>query len=147
MPVSAVKLPASPRQQARMRHAFRAIRHLFLAPLAMFDSLSRQWRTFRRGTPGKRFQKVYESRSKQRGQGDAGRRKMLMIVGIIVAIAGLALLPLPGPGSLVLAGGLLILARESARVAQILDAADAKRHEWTRRLMARCHKWALRWRA
>ncbi len=50
-----------------------------------------------------------------------------MISGIVIALIGLVLLPLPGPGSVVLAGGLILLAAESLTMARLLDWADKKR--------------------
>ncbi len=40
------------------------------------------------------------------------KKACVFIVGIIVVIIGIILLPLPGPGLLIIAGGLLILSTE-----------------------------------
>ena len=40
------------------------------------------------------------------------KKACVFIVGIIVVIIGIILLPLPGPGLLIIAGGLLILSSE-----------------------------------
>ena len=52
-----------------------------------------------------------------------------MIGGIIIAALGLVLLPLPGPGSIVLAVGLMLIASESLTIARLLDWADQKRFD------------------
>jgi uncharacterized protein (TIGR02611 family) len=104
----------------------------------MFQTLTRQWHVFRCSEPGHRFQKVHESRCHDRGLSEGGKRNLLIVSGVILAIAGVVLLPLPGPGSLVAVAGLALLARESLAVARVLDRNDKKRHEVTRRLQ---RKW------
>lgn len=57
-----------------------------------------------------------------------------MIIGIVIALLGLVLLPLPGPGSIVLAVGLMMTAAESMTMARALDWADKKRASLVSRL-------------
>jgi len=42
------------------------------------------------------------------------KKLLIFIVGIVVVIVGIILLPLPGPGLLIITGGLVILATEFA---------------------------------
>lgn len=97
----------------------------------------KQWRLLRSSPPGKRFQKVYEQRSEERGEKGEGRKSLLMALAIILAVAGVAFLPLPGPGSIVLLAALAVLARESLWVARLLDMADRKRHLWMQAMKRR----------
>lgn len=69
------------------------------------------------------------------------RRGLVGVVGVAVAVLGLALVPLPGPGWLVVFVGLSILATEYAVVhrfrerlrAQVRDRVAATRDRWQQR--------------
>ena len=92
----------------------------------MFASLKKRWDSFLNTPAGERFQKAHEERNRGRGQGDTAVRACYLGGGIVLTLAGLLLLPLPGPGSLVAVAGLAMLARESMNVAKGLDWADLK---------------------
>ena len=64
-----------------------------------------------------------------------------MIAGIVIAVAGLALLPLPGPGTIVLAAGLMMVAQESSTMARLLDFLDKKRSRLMSRARSTCRRW------
>ena len=49
---------------------------------------------------------------------------MISGVGVVLMLAGLAMLVLPGPGALVLIIGAALIAEESLAVARILDRID-----------------------
>lgn len=95
-----------------------------------YRQIRRQWHTFRSAPPGQRFQKLHESRSTGRGPQADAQRHVWIIVGVLIFVAGLALLPLPGPGSLVAVAGLGMIARESLVTARMLDAMDKKLEGW-----------------
>ena len=52
-----------------------------------------------------------------------GKRMAVFVVGVAVVAAGVAMLVLPGPGLLVIVGGLAILATEFAWAEAMLDRA------------------------
>jgi hypothetical protein len=107
----------------------------------MFQSLKKQWQSFLRSEPGRRFQDVHERRKAHRGGKKSGRMNLAFVIGIVLSVAGLALMLLPGPGTIVLAAGLILLAKESLTIARILDFTDKKRDEWTRRFQRAWRKW------
>lgn len=109
--------------------------------LGMFQKLRRQWKLFLESPPGRRFQDFHDRRHKRRGTRGAGRKKWFMIGGIVIAVAGLALLPLPGPGSIVLAAGLMLVAQESITMARLLDFLDKKRARLMSRARSTCKRW------
>lgn len=55
--------------------------------------------------------------------GRAARKAAVLVVGVIVVLAGIALLPLPGPGMVVIMVGLFILATEFDWAQRWLDRA------------------------
>jgi hypothetical protein len=49
------------------------------------------------------------------------RRTAIGAVGLSIVAVGLVLLPLPGPGTLIVAGGLTVLRREYPAAGRVLD--------------------------
>ncbi len=64
--------------------------------------------------------------SKMRSAGRQARKAGALVLGIVVVLAGIALLPLPGPGMLVIIVGLIILASEFDWAQRWLDYAVEK---------------------
>lgn len=58
------------------------------------------------------------------------KRTAVAIIGSIVLIIGLVLVPYPGPGWLIVFGGLAILATEFAWAKRILDKGRGIYHAW-----------------
>ena|SRR5436190_4523926 len=82
------------------------------------------WHDLKHGQPGRRFQEHYLHRQ-------AGRRGVLakyatIIAGILVFLAGLVLMPLPGPGSLIAILGASLLAKEFHGAARALDWLEVR---------------------
>jgi hypothetical protein len=96
----------------------------------MMQSLKKEWRHFLQCEPGKRFQQVHERRQKKRGEGGGWKKIVFIVAGWALALVGTVLLAMPGPGTIVLAGGLMLLASESLSMARMLDYADKKGNEW-----------------
>ena len=94
-------------------------------------SLRAAWRRFRDAEPGTRFEQQHESNQKSRKSRWA--RSAWILLGIVVVLIGVVALPAPGPGTLVLAGGAALLARESLLVARVLDGIEVR----IRRLLGR----------
>jgi hypothetical protein len=97
----------------------------------MFKSFKKHWRQFKRYPAGERFRRLHD----QRLESPRGRIMCAVyIVGGLALIAvGLVMLVAPGPGTLVLAAGVAILAQESLLVARALDWTELR----LRRLFAR----------
>ena len=91
----------------------------------MIDGLKTRWRELRHGEPGRRFRARYERRH-ARARHAGGRKWALIVAGVVIALAGIVLLPLPGPGMLVIALGALLVAEESLTVAKMLDALELR---------------------
>lgn len=81
------------------------------------------WRALWRDPPGERFQ-----RRNRRLRGAGGGRGVLSVVrtgsGALLCVVGLVLMPLPGPGILIVLVGAALMAGESAPVARGLDRAE-----------------------
>jgi len=105
---------------------------------SMFRPLKKQWKLFLSSPPGRRFHDFHERRKAQKDRGHAG--KGLLIGGIVITLLGLVLLPLPGPGSVVLAGGLMLVAAESTAMARVLDWMDKKRARLMEKVQRLCKR-------
>ena len=91
----------------------------------MIQRLKAGWRELRHGKPGRRFRDRYERRRNERRH--PGEHKWsVIVVGALVILAGIVLLPLPGPGMLVVAAGALLMAEESSALARALDALEVR---------------------
>jgi uncharacterized protein (TIGR02611 family) len=62
---------------------------------------------------------------------DFSYRVAVAVLGAAVVIGGIVLIPLPGPGWLIVFGGLAILATEFAWAGRLLDFARRKVRGWT----------------
>jgi hypothetical protein len=95
----------------------------------MFDVHA--WDRFVHDAPGRRFQERY--RRMQEEKGSAWKRCAFVCVGVLVCLAGIFFLAVPGPGLLILAAGLALIAQVSARLARLLDRAEVRlRRLWKR---------------
>ena len=84
----------------------------------------RQWRSFSRGRPGKRFQDRYRRRQ-ERGHGQLGVRRIFnltlgVLIVIVIAVGGL----LPGPGWGTAIIGFALIAGEFLPAARLLDRIE-----------------------
>ena len=95
----------------------------------MLAPLRKRWRELKQGKPGRRFR----DRARSGRRGGAVRKWLLIGGGALLVLFGVALLPLPGPGLLVIAVGLLLIAEESHTTARALDWLERK----VRRLASR----------
>jgi len=62
---------------------------------------------------------------------DLTYRVAVGVVGATIIVIGIILLPLPGPGWLIIFGGLFVLSTEFAWAERLLDYARGKVHAWT----------------
>ncbi len=104
-----------------------------MAPLTMeriekrgAESLTvrKAWQDLKRGEPGRRFQSRYE-RAHRAARGGL-RKWSLIVAGLLLVLAGVAFLPLPGPGMLIIAAGAVLMAEESLSAARALDWLERK---------------------
>jgi hypothetical protein len=80
--------------------------------------------------PGRRFQERY-----RRKQSDsAWKRGGFVCVGVVLTLAGIFFLVVPGPGIPILLVGLALLAQTSATVARLLDRSEVKLRRWWKKL-------------
>jgi uncharacterized protein (TIGR02611 family) len=81
--------------------------------------LEKVWQRLRQAAPGERFLGLYQEHERKRRNRWA--KPLWFTIGALITVVGLVALPAPGPGMLVVALGLAILARESERVARAVD--------------------------
>src|SRR5262245_24289630 len=86
---------------------------------------------FRKSRPGKRFQDHY--RRKRASAGGTVWRCMAMAAGVLLFLAGIVFLAIPGPGIPILAAGAALLAQQSRGVAELLDRAELRLRRLLRR--------------
>lgn len=105
----------------------------------MTVSLKRQWQHFMATPSGRRF----ETRHRMRRAHASGMARKLLIsgIGVLIVLAGIAMLVLPGPGMLAIVVGAALVAEESLLAARLLDRIDrwgTRRYErWRARRAAR----------
>jgi len=90
----------------------------------MWERIRRDWKEFKNDTPGKRFLNRFEKT--ERTPGLRGWRIAIMVVGLLVAAAGIVLMPLPGPGILIVALGAAMLSQGSKGMARVLDWLEVR---------------------
>ena len=96
-----------------------------MARPSLIGRLKQGWRELRRGEPGRRFRSRYE-RKRRSGRSGAVRKCCMIIGGLVVVLAGIVLLPLPGPGMVIVAIGALLMAEESSMTAKALDRLELR---------------------
>lgn len=109
----------------------------------MFQGLKISARRFRESQPGARFQELYHLHQLTRRS--PWVRWLLIMLGVAIIAVGLIALPAPGPGTLVLAIGGALMARESLAVARALDWLEVRLRRvgrWARRLWHGTPLWA-----
>lgn len=88
------------------------------------------WNQLKNSPPGRRFITFYEARQKQRGSESPWQRPVYVAAGVVLTLGGIVLLGMPGPGLLVVALGLALIAGEFAFMARILDKAELLLRSW-----------------
>ena len=90
------------------------------------------WHRFASSPPGQRFQERYR-RKREHPRGGLARCGAVC-AGIVLTLAGIFFLVVPGPGIPILAAGLALIAQESRVTARFLDRAELRVRGWLRRL-------------
>ena len=102
----------------------------------------KSWDRFVHTTPGRRFYERYKR--KQQAKGSVWKRCALVAAGILVCLAGIFFLAVPGPGLLILAVGLALIAQESAGLARMLDRAEIRLRKLLKRINYKVRGWRTR---
>ena len=97
----------------------------------MFQGLKDSWRRLKEAKPGQRFQTQY--RAHQASRRSRWSKPIAFGLGAVILLVGLVALPAPGPGTIVLALGAALIARESEWMARSLDWIEIR----ARTLLAR----------
>jgi hypothetical protein len=97
--------------------------------------MKKAWRKFADRRPGTRFHQMYEEH--QRAAKAGWVRVLWVVSGVAILAIGLVALPMPGPGTLIVALGAGLIARESSKLARALDSLEVTLRGWWRRLKAR----------
>ena len=90
----------------------------------MMERIKDRLRRFEQSEPGHRFQDQHAER--QEPHSSAFGRALRLGAAVVVIVVGIIAMPAPGPGTLIVALGLVMLAHESLAVAKLLDAAELK---------------------
>ena len=90
----------------------------------MFGKLKEEWQHFKDGKPGRRFQDSYHRRQQESQGRLTGTRLFNFIAGPVLVLAGIILVPAPGPGFAVVACGMGLLGSEFLPVARFMDRAE-----------------------
>lgn len=102
----------------------------------------KSWDRFVHTTPGRRFYERYQRR--QQARGSVWKRCAFVAAGILLCLAGVFFLAVPGPGLLILAFGLALIAQESAWLARMLDRAEIRLRKLAKRLSCKVRGWRTR---
>lgn len=86
----------------------------------MFAKAKREWKQFRASPPGERFEAYHERVKHERGAATVVR----LVLGILLTLAGIVMLFVPGPGILFIFFGLALVGARSRPVASALDATE-----------------------
>jgi uncharacterized protein (TIGR02611 family) len=87
-------------------------------------ALRHAWHDLGKAPPGRRFQQRFQRR--RSAPRSALRKAVVLAAGVLVVIAGVIALPLPGPGLAIMALGALLIAEESRAAARALDWLELK---------------------
>jgi uncharacterized protein (TIGR02611 family) len=102
----------------------------------MIERVKKFWEQFRAAPPGQRFQTLYRHQQDRRSNARLPAHFINVTCGIVLVIAGVVLIPAPGPGWAIVAVGFALLSREFLAVARAADAIDLKLRHWARRCKA-----------
>ena len=92
----------------------------------MLATLRQEWRGFKRGRPGHRFEKRYERNQDAESSQSWFLRLLKPTVAIILFAGGIVLCFIPGPGLPLIIIGAGLLADESRSVARVMDWLEVR---------------------
>lgn len=99
----------------------------------MFASQREDWDRLKSGSPGRRFEDLYEARHARKGRSTAVRA-ITLVAGVVLTLVGPIVGLIPGPGGIVVfAVGVGLLACELRPAARALDWCEPRlRAGWKR---------------
>lgn len=103
----------------------------------MFGNLKRQWRAFRGGKPGHRFQDRFDRNQGARPSQSLLRRLLQPAVAVALILIGIVLTFIPGPAIVFYFAGAGVLAGESRTLARALD--------WIELKLRKVFRWLKHW--
>lgn len=103
--------------------------------MGMTERWREEWKVFRQSLPGQRFRERYERmRALPR---PVHERIARWVGGIAILVVGVVLIPLPGPGWLIVGFGVTMLAQESRPISGFCDRVEVR----FRDAVARWRRW------
>ena len=96
--------------------------------MGMSERWREEWQAFRASAPGRRFRERYE-RAKCIAR-PMHERVARFLCGAVTVLVGLVLVPLPGPGWLIVGFGVTMLAQESRGIASACDSIELRFRVW-----------------
>jgi Flp pilus assembly protein TadB len=102
---------------------------------SMLKDLKQNWRRFKAGPPGRRFQQQF--RYRQQFRSGPVRKALIIAGGILVAAAGIFFLFAPGPGIIILLIGAVMIAQESFLAARAFDRIEIHLRRFLRQSLGR----------
>ncbi len=106
--------------------------------IAVSNQIERGLSEFRRYPPGERFQARFHRREGRRS--GPTMRLLLMTGGILLALVGVLMLAMPGPGLLAFLIGVSVVAQESLTAARMLDWLELRIRAVGCRMLSRWQK-------
>jgi hypothetical protein len=103
----------------------------------MVEKVKQQWRKFRSGRPGHRFQERYEKNRRTRSSQSWFVRLLKPAAAIVLFAAGVVLCFIPGPGLPLIVIGAGLLGDECRPIAQGMD--------WLELRLRKIVTWGRRW--
>jgi UPF0716 family protein affecting phage T7 exclusion len=105
---------------------------------SMLKHTRQSWQRFKAGLPGRRFQQQF--RQRRRFRSGAARKSLLMATGILLAVAGVFLLFVPGPGIIILLIGAVLIAQQSSLAARAFDRIEIRLRKFIRQNLHRTRR-------
>lgn len=103
----------------------------------MIGQIRNSWQQFKKSEPGRRFQDRYHRRSNE----SKLSRMVVLVAGVVMALVGLASMPLPIPADgFLLPLGLLFVASEIEPVARFLDWVELRARNAAQQVIAAWRK-------
>lgn len=103
---------------------------------ALKANFQKRWEQFQEGEPGSRFEERYRRRRAAADDSFGLVRLLYIVGGVLVMLAGLVMMPAPGPGTAVFVVGLSFLGSEFLPVARFMDRSEMRLRlgfRWARR--------------
>lgn len=92
----------------------------------MLEKFKADWQHFKTSPPGQRFQERYQCHQREcEGKPNTGKLANVFL-GLLLVIAGIIMIPAPGPGAIIACVGLALIGSEFLPLARFLDKAEVR---------------------